>query len=237
MLLDYRPAVTMAGAGAAPAPPRGRAGSAPRPAVTQVSFTPDGRHLCVGLRRHCELLVWDARKPAAPALRCYRDASSNQRLQFSIDSTSRWLASGSRDGRVALYDLLRGEVAAAAEAWEALPDAVACVALHPMGVALATATGERRRRASVGAAPGVAQQPRRVGTGGGDTPGVGDDTDDSGGSDDEPPPRPRAGGTIAVWRACSPGGAEQEHRPECLGALATDESAEAAELEGIVVDR
>lgn len=241
MILDYRPAAAVAGAGAsagastAPAPPpRGRAGSAPRPAVTQVSFTPDGRHLCVGFRRHCELRVWDARKPAAPALRCYRDASSNQRLQFSVDSTSRWLASGSRDGRVALYDLLRGEAAAAAEAWVALPDAVACVALHPMGVALATATGERRRRASVGTVPSVAQQPRRDGTGGGDAPGVGVDADDSGSSDDAPPPRPRAGGTIAVWRACPPGGAELERRPECVGALATDESAEAAELEGIV---
>ena len=197
------------GAGAASRRPRG--GAPPRPAVTQVTFTPDGRHLCVGFRRHCELLVWDARKPAAPAVRCYRDASSNQRLQFSVDSTSRWLASGSRDGRVAVYDLLRGEACAA---WAAQPDdAVACVALHPMGAALATASGERRRRATV-AAP--AAQPRCATGTGRDADGSSSDTSDADADSDAPPPSVRAGGTVAVWRtgatpAAAPALQQREH--------------------------
>lgn len=116
-----------------------RTGAA-RPAVTQVAFSNDGRYFTAGYRRHGEVLVWDARKLVSPALRLARDASSNQRFQYGIDGACRHLVTGSRDGCVIAYDLLLGQ---AAHVMRGYDDAVPCVALHPAGVAFATASGQR----------------------------------------------------------------------------------------------
>lgn len=131
-------AVSAAGAPPPSPPPQHRAG--PPPAVTQVAYSPDGTLLCAGYRRCGDVRVWDARKPAAPLYRLQRDAGTNQRLQFGVDGVGRHLVTGSRDGCVLVYDLLRGECA---RVYTSFGDAVAAVALHPNGVAFATAVGQR----------------------------------------------------------------------------------------------
>jgi WD40 repeat protein len=133
-------AASSSAAGASPAAARQQR-SGPPPAVTQVAYSPDGTLLCAGYRRCDDVRVWDARKPSAPLYRLQRDAAgTNQRLQFGLDGVGRHLVTGTRDGCVVVYDLLRGECA---RVYAGFADAVAAVALHPNGVAFATAVGQR----------------------------------------------------------------------------------------------
>lgn len=174
-------------AGGRPVPPP--PGAARRCGVTQVAFSADGRFLAAGYRRRGELLVWDARRLSAPAMRLARADGTNQRQQFGMDGVGRHLVTGGADGAVVAFDLVRGEVTAVFTAPGELARgggggggraaAVPCVALHPAGVAFATATGERQL--------------------------AGDTDSDSDGDGGECNAAQRPGGAVvAVWRCPTP---------------------------------
>lgn len=112
--------------------------------VTHVAFAPDGCTLVTGARQDGRLLCWDVRHTGRVLRSCERLARSSQRILFSIDRSSRWLASGSQDGRALVFDLHAADGAAPHCALSA-GAAVNAAMLHPFLPLIAIATGERGR--------------------------------------------------------------------------------------------
>ncbi|KAG8465613.1 hypothetical protein KFE25_002920 [Diacronema lutheri] len=112
--------------------------------VTHVAFSADGRTLVTGARQDGRLLCWDVRHTARAYRACERAAPSNQRILFSLDNTSRWLVSGSQDGRVLAFDL-RAEQTEPPTCVLHVGDAVNAAMLHPWLPILGIAIGERER--------------------------------------------------------------------------------------------
>jgi hypothetical protein len=114
--------------------------------VTHVAYSPDGRTLVTGSRRDGRLLCWDVRLTGKPLRACERLARSNQRILFTIDRTSRWLVTGSQDGRALAFDLHApdGSEAAQPAVLFHAPHAVNAAMLHPFLPLVGIATGERQ---------------------------------------------------------------------------------------------
>jgi WD40 repeat protein len=74
--------------------------------ITQVQYSPSGLYLFTGARRHGDILCWDVRNTAQVLCKIPRVCRDNQRIQFDVDSQGgRFLATGSQDGCVLIYDL------------------------------------------------------------------------------------------------------------------------------------
>ena len=104
-----------------------------------------GQHtVLVGTRKGCCIGVHDLRLAGRGGstllYQLGRDASTPQRVQFDVTSDGATLVTGSREGRVHVYDLTRGEHVASPVLGA---DAVSGVALHPFGVAVVAAHGQR----------------------------------------------------------------------------------------------
>ncbi|KAI9459342.1 hypothetical protein HD554DRAFT_2136882 [Boletus coccyginus] len=135
--------------------------------VTQLMFNPARPHiLYAAFRRSERLWSWDLRgDPSVPLCYFSRGVASNgsghksltnQRRQFDVEGTGKWLASGNQLGEVALYDLMiesgePGEVEAGEEAnqispallYDAHGDAIGAVAFHPLEPLLLSVSGSR----------------------------------------------------------------------------------------------
>lgn len=78
--------------------------------ITQVRFSPDGRFLLTAARRDARIQLWDIRQTREILHTMHRVADTNQRMAFDVHCAGRYLATGSQNGRVLLYDLLTGEL-------------------------------------------------------------------------------------------------------------------------------
>lgn len=75
--------------------------------VTHLKFSPNGQYLFSGSRKQGEILCWDVRNTCQVLGKFSRDSSTCQRIYFDIDPLGgRFLATGSRDGSVRIFDLL-----------------------------------------------------------------------------------------------------------------------------------
>ena len=72
--------------------------------VTQVTFAPNGNHLFSGTRKNHEIFCWDIRHSRAPAYRVHRLVETNQRIQFDLEPSGRFLASGQHNGLLSVWD-------------------------------------------------------------------------------------------------------------------------------------
>ncbi|KAF8428031.1 hypothetical protein L210DRAFT_3564404 [Boletus edulis BED1] len=135
--------------------------------VTQLMFNPTRPHvLYAAFRRSERLWSWDLRGDASMPLCCFsrgavsdgsdRDNLTNQRRQFDVEGSGRWLASGTQLGKIAIYDLEtesgepdQGEVggetrhARPALLYGAHGDAVGAVVFHPLEPLLLSVSGSR----------------------------------------------------------------------------------------------
>jgi len=135
--------------------------------VTQLMFNPTRPHiLYAAFRRSERLWSWDLRGDASMPLCCFstgvasdgsdRDNLTNQRRQFDVEGSGRWLASGTQLGKIAVYDLEtesaepgQGEVggemrhARPASLYGAHGDAVGAVVFHPLEPLLLSVSGSR----------------------------------------------------------------------------------------------
>lgn len=72
--------------------------------VTDLRFAPDGHYLWCGVRARPEVFCFDLRHAQRPALVLHRGPLSNQRMYFDLTPDGRWLTTGTRDGRLLLFD-------------------------------------------------------------------------------------------------------------------------------------
>uniref|UniRef100_K3WVC6 Uncharacterized protein n=1 Tax=Globisporangium ultimum (strain ATCC 200006 / CBS 805.95 / DAOM BR144) TaxID=431595 RepID=K3WVC6_GLOUD len=110
--------------------------------ITQVQFSPDGRFLFTAARRDSRIHCWDIRNSNQILYTFHRIADTNQRIEFDLHCAGRYLASGSQDGKVLLYDLLTGELV---DDGVRLPDAANGVSFFPdpSAARVAVTSGQR----------------------------------------------------------------------------------------------
>ncbi|KAF4039366.1 WD domain G-beta repeat [Phytophthora infestans] len=76
--------------------------------ISQVRFSPCGRFLFTAARRDARIHCWDIRATNEILHTFNRVADTNLRVEFDLHCGGRYLATGSRTGRVMLYDVLTG---------------------------------------------------------------------------------------------------------------------------------
>jgi len=78
--------------------------------VTQVKFSPDGTRLFTAARKDNNIYCWDVRATGQVLMSFTRDSDTNQHIEFDIDPTGRYLATGGIGGHVFIYDTATGGV-------------------------------------------------------------------------------------------------------------------------------
>ena len=123
-----------------------------RGGVTHLQFTPDGTKLVVGGRKDPEILIWDMRNPGQLFAVLNRRVETNQRIYFDVDPSGRYLASGSTDGSLTVWNLdavdnsstsTPYKLKVAFEKSKIHSDCVNGVSFHPYRPLLATSCGQR----------------------------------------------------------------------------------------------
>ncbi|XP_002739867.1 telomerase Cajal body protein 1-like [Saccoglossus kowalevskii] len=120
--------------------------------VTHLKFSPDGNRLYSGGRMDSEILCWDIRNPGVVVHRIVREVTTNQRVYFDIDSSGKYVVSGSQNGSIIIWDTSissvsedsREPVIYPAYRFCAHNDAVNGVSFHPTLPMLASASGQRK---------------------------------------------------------------------------------------------
>ncbi|KAG1727073.1 uncharacterized protein EDB91DRAFT_1164966 [Suillus paluster] len=78
-------------------------------AQSGLNFHPTKPHiLYAAFRRHDEICAWDLRSDTSipvQVLRTSPDSWTNQKIEFDIDCTGRWLSVGDQNGHISMFDL------------------------------------------------------------------------------------------------------------------------------------
>lgn len=77
--------------------------------VTQVKFSKDGLYLFSASRHADSILCWDIRDTANVLYELPRPGRTNQRIQFDLDASGRYLMTGDTHGNVLVYDISTSE--------------------------------------------------------------------------------------------------------------------------------
>ena len=72
--------------------------------VTCMKWSPDGHKLWLGGRGSPEVLCWDIRHTKRELGRVKRSLASNQRMTFDLDPWGKYLATGTQDGHLVIFD-------------------------------------------------------------------------------------------------------------------------------------
>ncbi|KYO29647.1 telomerase Cajal body protein 1 isoform A [Alligator mississippiensis] len=117
--------------------------------ITHLLFAPDGQRLFTGARKDPEVRVWDLRQPGRVLVSLQRRAATNQRIYFDLDPSGRYLVSGDTRGLICAWDTAQPPpgtpepVLEPALTFQAVPDCVNGISLHPSLPLLASTSGQR----------------------------------------------------------------------------------------------
>ena len=109
--------------------------------VTCLQWSPCGCMLWAGGRAHNDLICWDLRHTRTELGRVQRPLSTNQRMHFDLDPWGKYLATGTQDGKVLLYDTTTFELVATQTHTNG--ECIHTAAFHPYSSLLFTSTGSR----------------------------------------------------------------------------------------------
>jgi len=109
--------------------------------VTQVQFSPNGLYLFTGGRKSNHISCWDIRNTGQELYQLPRVAQTNQRISFDIHSSGKYLATGSQDNKLLLYDLTSAQLA---HSFVSHQDAVSSCHFHPRMPFIVTGSGQRK---------------------------------------------------------------------------------------------
>lgn len=73
--------------------------------ATQVQFSRDGLYLYSASRHSNSILCWDIRNSANILFELPRPGKTNQRMQFDVDSTGKYIMTGDIEGNALIYDV------------------------------------------------------------------------------------------------------------------------------------
>ncbi|OBZ90666.1 Telomerase Cajal body protein 1 [Choanephora cucurbitarum] len=118
--------------------------------VTQVKFSKDGLYLFSASRHSDTILCWDIRDSANVLYELPRPGRTNQRIQFDLDPSGKYLITGDTQGNLLSYDITTG----ALEDIETKKRLVSSVSLHqdiissvsfnPVYPVMSTCSGQRK---------------------------------------------------------------------------------------------
>ncbi|KAM9400695.1 LOW QUALITY PROTEIN: telomerase Cajal body protein 1-like [Salvelinus alpinus] len=124
-------------------PPRHHGG------ITHLAFSPDGHYLYTGGRKDPEILCWDLRDPGK-VLFSLKKVATNQRINFDLDASARYLLSGDTGGMVSVWDTLTAppdgneEVLQPHLQFQAHGDCTNGISVHPFMPLLVPTSGQRQ---------------------------------------------------------------------------------------------
>jgi len=110
--------------------------------VTQVQFSKDGILLFAGARRDDKIVCWDLRNPNEVLFSIKREAATNQKIQFDIHRSNRYLFTGNTNGKISVYDIT-APYSQRSYSIDAHNDAVNGLSLHPYLPLVASTSGQR----------------------------------------------------------------------------------------------
>ena len=108
--------------------------------VTHLKWSNCGNYLYIGGRKNDNILKWDVRNTREEVGRFTRTCNTNQKYIFDLDPWGKFLATGSQEGKIHIYDTTTFDLVKSSEN---LGDAVNSVAFHPFSSVLFSATGQR----------------------------------------------------------------------------------------------
>ncbi|XP_054161112.1 telomerase Cajal body protein 1-like [Oppia nitens] len=116
--------------------------------LTHIQFSADGHRLYSGGRKDSEILCWDIRNVGQVLSVITRSVNTNQRVYFDLSCDSKYLATGSDNGMVYIYDTksddINDDILKSCNSFEAHNDCANGVAFHPTLPLLSTTSGQRR---------------------------------------------------------------------------------------------
>ncbi|KAF9148868.1 Telomerase Cajal body protein 1 [Linnemannia schmuckeri] len=122
--------------------------SSPMGGLTQVQFSPDGVYLYSASRQDPFIRCWDIRNTANVLFRLERPGElTNQRLEFDVSSDGRWLSTGDMNGDISIFELSNPTDPDSERLVKRIhghDDVISSAAFHPMGLMLATSSGQRK---------------------------------------------------------------------------------------------
>ncbi|KAG2204929.1 hypothetical protein INT46_005355 [Mucor plumbeus] len=122
--------------------------------ATQVQFSKDGLYLYSASRHSNSILCWDIRDSANILYELPRPGKTNQRMQFDLDATGKYLMTGDIQGNVLIYDV---STAATEDvetkqrlvtSFKAHDDIISSATFNPVYPIIATCSGQRKFRLS-----------------------------------------------------------------------------------------
>ncbi len=111
--------------------------------ITCQRWSPNGNHLWIGGRRSNDIICYDLRFSRGELGRVTRQLSTNQRLAFDMDPWGTYLATGSQNGELLIYDANHFNVAYSAGSNTGM-DCTNSVVFHPHSALLCMSTGQRK---------------------------------------------------------------------------------------------
>ena len=109
--------------------------------LTHLQFSADGKYLCTGGRKDSNIFCWDIRQTGKVLHKFKRHAPTNQRIYFDIRSDGKFIATGSADGKLLVYDMKTGECIE--KCTLVFKDSVNSLSFRPYSNQLCVATGQR----------------------------------------------------------------------------------------------
>ncbi|GMT04978.1 hypothetical protein PENTCL1PPCAC_27152, partial [Pristionchus entomophagus] len=113
-------------------------------ALTELEYSTDGLRLYGATRNDSSIVCYDLRNPGQTLFTLDRPGLTNQSFAFDLDSSDRYLFSGSSTGEVLVYDVKTcGNQTQPMQRVKAAESSLVGVSVHPSLPVLATCCGER----------------------------------------------------------------------------------------------
>ncbi|CEP10569.1 hypothetical protein [Parasitella parasitica] len=120
--------------------------------ATQVQFSKDGLYLYSASRHSNSILCWDIRDSANVLFELPRPGKTNQRMQFDLDATGKYLLTGDIQGNVLIYDVSTTDTEdietkeRLVTSFKAHDDITSCATFNSVYPVIATCSGQRKFR-------------------------------------------------------------------------------------------